>query len=146
MRIEGQFQALVQAHQGRHQGLEYFSAAVMPAEQGGMAAQGDGAFMMEQERPDVFTIRVGNVKPRQAATIRLTYVSPLEIVDRSIRITFPTTVAPIIQCGFKPKFIDVEMETLNLDLDALEKAITAKTKGLDETGSSLNFNATKALP
>jgi Ca-activated chloride channel family protein len=54
----------------------------------------DAAYLLEQERPDVFTIRVGNLKPRQAATIRLTYVSPLERVDRTIRVTFPTTVAP----------------------------------------------------
>ncbi|MFA4871769.1 MAG: DegT/DnrJ/EryC1/StrS family aminotransferase [Patescibacteria group bacterium] len=45
-------------------------------------------------------------------------------------VCFPTTVAPIIQCGFTPKFIDVEMDTLNLDLDLLEQAITAKTKAV----------------
>ncbi len=45
-------------------------------------------------------------------------------------VCFPTTVAPIVQCGFKPKFIDVEMDTLNLDLDQFEKAITAKTKAV----------------
>jgi len=45
-------------------------------------------------------------------------------------VCFPTTVAPILQCGFKPKFIDVEMDTLNLDLDQLEKAITSKTKAV----------------
>ena len=31
----------------------------------------------------MFTVRVGNLKPRQAATIRLTYVCPLERVDKS---------------------------------------------------------------
>ena len=55
---------------------------------------GHGAFMVEQERPDVFTVRVGNLKPRQAATIRITYISPLERVDRQIRVAFPTTIAP----------------------------------------------------
>ena len=45
-------------------------------------------------------------------------------------VCFPTTVAPIIQSGFTPKFIDVEMDTLNLDLDQLEAAITPKTKVL----------------
>src|SRR4051794_20581880 len=57
-------------------------------------ADGDGAFLMEQERPDVFTVRVGNLKPRQAATIRLTYVCPLERVDKQIRVASPPTVAP----------------------------------------------------
>jgi Ca-activated chloride channel family protein len=57
-------------------------------------SSGHGAFVMEQDRPDVFTVRVGNLKPRQAATIRLTYVCPLVRVDRQIRIAFPTTIAP----------------------------------------------------
>jgi Ca-activated chloride channel family protein len=55
---------------------------------------GDAAYLAEQERPDVFTIRVGNIKPQQAAAVRLTYICPLEITDNRIRVTFPTTVAP----------------------------------------------------
>ena len=35
---------------------------------------------------------------------------------------FPTTVAPIIQLGFAPVFVDIELETLNLDLDQVEQA------------------------
>jgi CDP-6-deoxy-D-xylo-4-hexulose-3-dehydrase len=35
---------------------------------------------------------------------------------------FPTTVAPIIQLGFTPIFVDIELETLNLDLDQVEQA------------------------
>jgi Ca-activated chloride channel family protein len=56
--------------------------------------EGHGAFMVEENRPDVFTVRVGNLKPRQAVTIRLTYVCPLERADRQIRVAFPTTAAP----------------------------------------------------
>ena len=57
-------------------------------------AEGHGAYLLEQNRPDVFTVRVGNLKPRQAVTIRLTYVQDLEVVDRSVRLAFPTTIAP----------------------------------------------------
>ena len=57
-------------------------------------SEGHGAFIAEQDRPDVFTVRVGNLKTHQAATIRLTYVCPLDRVDRSIRVSFPTTIAP----------------------------------------------------
>src|SRR3712207_2838083 len=39
---------------------------------------GDAAYMAEQNRPDVFTVRCGNIKSRQAVTVRLTYVCPLE--------------------------------------------------------------------
>lgn len=35
---------------------------------------------------------------------------------------FPTTVNPIFQAGFKPVFVDIELDTLNLDLDQVEKA------------------------
>jgi hypothetical protein len=56
--------------------------------------RGDAAYLLEQERPDVFTIRVGNINPKQAATIRLTYVRAVKVVDRQIRLAYPTTIAP----------------------------------------------------
>jgi Ca-activated chloride channel family protein len=77
--------------------------------------QGHGAFLMEQDRPDVFTVRVGNLKPRQAATIRLTYVCPLEFVDKSIRVAFPTTIAPryVTDTAADPLEAMVDGEALN---------------------------------
>ena len=36
---------------------------------------------------------------------------------------FPTTVNPIIQCGFDPVFCDVELPSLNLDLDDVERLL-----------------------
>ena len=35
---------------------------------------------------------------------------------------FPTTINPILQLGFTPVFVDVELESLNLDLDQVEQA------------------------
>jgi CDP-6-deoxy-D-xylo-4-hexulose-3-dehydrase len=35
---------------------------------------------------------------------------------------FPTTVNPIIQNGYEPVFIDIDLNTLNLNIDELEKA------------------------
>ena len=35
---------------------------------------------------------------------------------------FPTTVNPIIQNGFIPVFVDIELETLNLNIEQVEKA------------------------
>ncbi|MGH7178949.1 MAG: VIT domain-containing protein [Tepidisphaeraceae bacterium] len=55
---------------------------------------GHAAFMVEADRPDVFTARVGSLRPHQSAMIRLTYVAPLERVDKQIHVTFPTTLAP----------------------------------------------------
>lgn len=43
-------------------------------------------------------------------------------------VSFPTTVNPGIQYGLKPVFIDAEVDTLNIDVLKIEKAITKKTK------------------
>jgi CDP-6-deoxy-D-xylo-4-hexulose-3-dehydrase len=36
---------------------------------------------------------------------------------------FPTTVNPIFQVGFVPVFVDIELDSLNLDIDLVEKAL-----------------------
>lgn len=43
-------------------------------------------------------------------------------------VAFPTTVNPGVMLGMKPIFIDAELETLNIDANQIEKAITKKTK------------------
>jgi CDP-4-dehydro-6-deoxyglucose reductase, E1 len=43
---------------------------------------------------------------------------------------FPTTIAPIIQNGMKPVFVDIEMETLNFDLLKMESKINPNTKAI----------------
>lgn len=43
---------------------------------------------------------------------------------------FPTTVAPIIQYGAVPVFIDVTIPQYNLDVSLLEKALSPKTKAV----------------
>jgi len=43
---------------------------------------------------------------------------------------FPTTVNPIIQFGAIPVFVDVDIETHNINVDLIEKAITPKTKAI----------------
>lgn len=43
---------------------------------------------------------------------------------------FPTTVNPIVQYGAVPVFVDVDMQTHNIDADLIEQAITPKTKAI----------------
>ena len=43
---------------------------------------------------------------------------------------FSTTVAPIIQYGAVPVFVDIDLETLNIDVAQLENAFSAKTKAV----------------
>jgi CDP-6-deoxy-D-xylo-4-hexulose-3-dehydrase len=45
-------------------------------------------------------------------------------------LSWSTTVWPLIQCGLVPVIIDVDPETLNLDLNEARKAIGPKTRGI----------------
>ena len=43
-------------------------------------------------------------------------------------VSWSTTYFPLQQYGLKLKFVDIDLDTLNYDLDALASAITGKTK------------------
>jgi len=43
---------------------------------------------------------------------------------------FPTTIAPLVQNNLKPVFIDIELDTLNFDVNKIEEKITPKTKAI----------------
>lgn len=43
---------------------------------------------------------------------------------------FPTTVAPIVQNNCVPVFVDVDLETFNVDVSKIEAAITPKTRAI----------------
>jgi len=43
---------------------------------------------------------------------------------------FATTVAPIVQCGLKPVFVDIDWEDLNWNLDEVASKITSRTKAV----------------
>ena len=43
-------------------------------------------------------------------------------------VSWPTTYYPISQCGLKMKFVDIDLRTLNYDLDHLESAVSDKTR------------------
>ena len=56
--------------------------------------QGHGAYLLDEERPDVFTASVGNVPPGGEVLLRLTYVTELGFEGDAVRFTLPTTVSP----------------------------------------------------
>ena len=43
---------------------------------------------------------------------------------------FPTTVNPILQCGMVPVFVDVDIPTYNIDVAAIEAAISPRTRAI----------------
>lgn len=74
-----------------------------------------------------------------ANLIAFSVLTSPELGDRQIRrgdevITvacgFPTTVAPIIQYGAVPVFVDVTIPQYNIDVSKLEEALSAKTKAV----------------
>ncbi len=61
---------------------------------------------------------------------------------------FPTTVSPIVQYGAVPVFVDVELETLNIDVTKLEEAVSPKTKAVmlaHTLGNPFDIKAVKAF-
>ena len=61
---------------------------------------------------------------------------------------FPTTIAPIVQYGAVPVFVDMELETCNIDVTQLEAAVSLKTKAVmlaHTLGNPFDIKAVKAF-
>ena len=57
-------------------------------------AAGQRASIAEEERPDVFTMRVGNILPGERVVVALRLVGPLPFEDGAATFRFPLVVAP----------------------------------------------------
>ena len=57
-------------------------------------AQGRRAAIAEEDRPDVFTMRVGNIVAGEQVTVRLRLAQPLPFEDGEITFRFPLVIAP----------------------------------------------------
>ncbi|HYE85638.1 MAG TPA: VIT and VWA domain-containing protein, partial [Vicinamibacterales bacterium] len=57
-------------------------------------AEGHGAFLVDQDRPNIFTASVGNLLPGQEVVVKLSYVSELPQTKDSLRVLIPTTISP----------------------------------------------------
>jgi CDP-6-deoxy-D-xylo-4-hexulose-3-dehydrase len=63
-------------------------------------------------------------------------------------VSWSTTYYPLYQYGLKLKFVDVDLQTLNFDLDQLEQAITTDTKmifAVNLLGNPNDFDAVNKL-
>ncbi len=76
--------------------------------------------------------------------------NPLKRGDEVIvpAVSWSTTYFPLAQYGLKLRFVDIDRETLNYDLQALEKTVSAKTKLLmtvNLLGNPNDFSVIKRL-
>ena len=63
-------------------------------------------------------------------------------------VSWSTTYYPLHQYGLKIKFVDIDLQTLNYDLDALEKAVTDNTRlimAVNLLGNPNDFDRIKAI-
>ncbi len=61
---------------------------------------------------------------------------------------FPTTIAPIVQYGAVPVFVDVELETANIDVSQLAAALSPRTKAVmlaHTLGNPFDIKAVKSF-
>jgi Ca-activated chloride channel family protein len=57
-------------------------------------AGGHGGYLLDQERPNIFTLSVGNLKPGSEAMIEIEFVTLLDVEGSRIRLCLPTAISP----------------------------------------------------
>jgi Ca-activated chloride channel family protein len=57
-------------------------------------ARGDGGYLLDEERPNIFTLSVGNLNPGASASIEIEYIALLEAKGPEVRFFLPTTISP----------------------------------------------------
>jgi CDP-6-deoxy-D-xylo-4-hexulose-3-dehydrase len=109
---------------------EYVAAA--EALLNGWLVMGDKSIKFEKEFPKQFGKTNGiltnsgsssNLLMMSALTSKRGYNLPKGTKVLMPIAGFPTTLNPTLQVGFTPVFVDIELDTLNLDLDQVERAL-----------------------
>ncbi len=76
-------------------------------------AEGQGAFLLDQERPNVFTASVGNLRPDETVEVQIRYVALARFEGSAVRLAIPTTVAPRYSPAGPPRVGQPESERVN---------------------------------
>ena len=114
---------------------EYVSAVKVLLD--GWLVMGDASLRFEQKFPRLFGKKHGvltnsgsssNLIMMSALTSKRGYNLPKGTKVLMPIAGFPTTLNPTLQVGFQPVFVDIELDTLNLDLDQVERALAADPK------------------
>lgn len=98
----------------------------------GWLAMGDAGLKFEREFPKYFGKTKGivtnsgssaNLLMMSALTSKRSYNFPKGTKVLIPVAGFPTTLNPTLQVGFQPVFVDIELDTLNIDLEQTEAAL-----------------------
>ena len=57
-------------------------------------ADGHKAQLMDEERPNIFTLSIGNIKPGSSVIIEISYITLLDAHSTEVRFYLPTTISP----------------------------------------------------
>lgn len=114
-------------------------AAIQRVIESGMFSMGKEVYAFEQAFAEwvgcKYVVMVNSGSSANLAMIGALFFrkqNPLKAGDEVIvpAVSWSTTYYPLQQYGLKLKFVDIDKETLNFNLDHLEKAITGKTKAI----------------
>lgn len=110
---------------------EYVAAAEILLK--GWLVMGDKSMKFERQFPRLFGKKYGivtnsgssaNLLMMSAMTSKRGYNFPPGTKVLMPIAGFPTTLNPTLQVGFTPVFVDIELDTLNLDLDQVERVLS----------------------
>jgi Ca-activated chloride channel family protein len=57
-------------------------------------SKGHGGYLLDQERPNIFTLSVGNIKAGMKVTVEIDYVTLCDANGSDVRFFLPTTISP----------------------------------------------------
>ncbi|XP_078001506.1 protein mono-ADP-ribosyltransferase PARP4-like isoform X2 [Glandiceps talaboti] len=78
-------------------------------------SKGHGAYLMDEETPDVFTVSVGNLPPKASVMIKITYVTELSVDGEKILFLLPGSVAPWKKDSALSQEIQTDVKTVKVD-------------------------------
>lgn len=78
---------------------------------------GHGAYLMDQESPDVFTVSVGNIPPNTECMIKITYVNELQTEGEDICFSLPGSLNPKTESSAMNTVTQTEMSTVAMGAD-----------------------------
>ncbi|ELR19183.1 ubiquitin domain containing protein [Acanthamoeba castellanii str. Neff] len=81
-------------------------------------AAGHGAYLMDEEKPDVFTVSVGNLPPNSSVLIKITYVTELSVEGPNIAFVLPASVSPPQRDKALKDVTQTVTKTVNVEGDA----------------------------